>query len=130
MATYLRQSWVVVMMGFNPMLQFMHEEDLAEAVAISVEQGLRGVYNVTGPGEVPLHVAIRETTGKPLPLPEVVARPILGRLFRRGLLNIPPGVIDYIKFPCTISGQRFARETGFQPLFSLKESFQSLQARR
>ena len=130
MATYLRQSWVVVMMGFNPMLQFMHEEDLAEAVAISVEQGLRGVYNVTGPGEVPLHVAIRETTGKPLPLPEIVARPILGRLFRRGLLNIPPGVIDYIKFPCTISGQRFARETGFQPLFSLKESFQSLQARR
>ena len=62
---YLRQARVVVMMGFNPMLQFMHEEDLAEAIALVLEQRLRGVYNVTGPGEVPLRTAIRETGGRP-----------------------------------------------------------------
>lgn len=127
MATYLRQRVVLVMMGFNPMLQFMHEEDLAEALAQTVERGLRGVYNVTGPGEVPLHVAIHETGGTPLALPEFVARPLLGRLFRFGLLNVPPGAIDYIKFPCTISGERFVQATGFRPLFGLREAFRSLQ---
>jgi UDP-glucose 4-epimerase len=127
MATYLRQRLVMVLMGFSPMLQFMHEEDLAEALAQTVEQGLRGVFNVTGPGEAPLLVAIRETGGIPLALPEIVARPLIGRLFRFGLLNVPPGAIDYIKFPCTISGERFVRQTGFHPLFGLKESFRSLR---
>ena len=124
---YLRQPRVVVMMGFNPMLQFMHEEDLAEAIALVLEKRLRGVYNVTGPGEVPLRTAIRETGGRPLPLPEPVARPLLARLFRLGLVRIPPGSIDYIKYPCTIAGERFAEATGFRPLFGLKESFRSLR---
>ena len=123
---YLRQSRVVVMMGFNPMLQFMHEEDLAEAIALVLEKRLRGVYNVTGPGEVPLRTAIRETGGRPLPLPEPVARPLLARLFRLGLVRIPPGSIDYIKYSCGIDGSRFVRETGFRPLFGLKESFRAL----
>jgi UDP-glucose 4-epimerase len=127
MASYLRQSRVVVMMGFNPMLQFMHEEDLAEAIALTLDRRLRGVYNVTGPGEVPLRVAIRETGGRPTPLPEPIARPLLTRLFRMGLVRIPPGAIDYIKYPCTIAGERFATETGFRPLFGLKESFRSLR---
>jgi UDP-glucose 4-epimerase len=125
--SYLRQSRVVVMMGFNPMLQFMHEEDLVEAVALALERRLRGIFNVTGPGEVPLRVAIRETGGRPLPLPEPVARPLLARLFRLGLVRIPPGAIDYIKYPCTIAGERFARETAFRPLFGLKDSFRSLR---
>jgi len=123
---YLRQRRVVVMMGFNPMLQFMHEEDLVEAIALALERRLRGVYNVTGPGEVPLRVAIRETGGRPLPLPEPVARPLLARLFRLGLVRIPPGAIDYIKYSCGIDGSRFVAATGFRPLFGLRESFQAL----
>ena len=50
-------------MGFDPMMQFIHEEDLSEAIALALEHGLQGVFNVTGPGEVPLHTAIRETGG-------------------------------------------------------------------
>ena len=123
---YLGQRRVLVMMGFNPMMQFMHEEDLVEAIALALERRLRGVYNVTGPGEVPLRVAIRETGGRPLPLPEPAARALLSRLFRLGVVRIPPGAIDYIKYPCTIAGERFTRETGFRPLFGLKESFRSL----
>jgi len=125
--TYLRMSRPVTMMGFNPMIQFLHEEDLCEAVALAVEKGLRGVYNVAGPGEVPLRVAIHETGGRVLPLPEPVARPLIRRLFSLGLVRIPPGAIDYIKYPCTIAGERFVRETGFRPLFGLKESFRSLK---
>jgi len=84
-------------------------------------------YNVTGPGEVPLRTAIRETGGRPAAAAEPVARPLLARLFRAGLVRIPPGSIDYIKYPCTIAGERFAEATGFRPLFGLKESFRSLR---
>lgn len=125
--TYLTGRRVIVMAGFNPMLQFIHEEDLTEALALAVENRLRGVYNVAGPGEVPLRVAIRETGGRPLPLPELIARPMIERTFRFGLYPFPPGAIDYIKYPCTISGRHFVEETGFRPLFGLKELFRSIR---
>jgi UDP-glucose 4-epimerase len=118
---------VIVMTGFNPMLQFIHEEDLTEAIALSVEQPIRGAFNVTGAGEVPLRVAIRETGGHPLSLPEIIARPVIGQLYAAGLFPFPAGAIDYIKYPCTISGRRFIQATGFRSAFGLPETFRALR---
>jgi len=124
---YLRQRRVPTVMGFDPMLQFLHEEDVSEAIALALEHGLQGVFNVVGPGEVPLHVAIRETGGHALPVPEPLLRPFYDRLFRWGLTPYPPGALDYLKFPVTLSGRRFVEATAFEPLFGLEEIFQSVQ---
>ena len=124
---YLRESRIPTVMGFDPMMQFIHEEDLSEAIALALEHGLQGVFNVTGPGEVPLHTAIRETGGTALSMPEQIIRPLFQRLFRWGLLPYPPGAIDYLKYPITVSGDRFVDATNFRPLFSLEEIFQSLR---
>ena len=125
--TYLTMRRVIVMTGFNPMMQFIHEEDLAEAVALALERGLRGVFNVTGPGEVPLRTAIRETGGRPLSLPEPIARPVIGGLHAAGLFPFPPGAIDYIKYPCTISGKRFVDAADSRPIFGLRETFRTVR---
>ncbi len=127
MVGFLRMRRVITMMGFDPMLQFMHEEDLIEAMALTVNQEQRGIFNIVGPGEVPLHVAIRETGGNIFPLPEFAARPLIRRLFRLGMFPFPAGAIDYIKYPSTLCGDRFSKETGFRPLFSLKECFRSIR---
>ena len=125
--TYFRLGYVPTILGFNPMTQFIHEEDVSEAIALALEKKLRGVFNVTGPGEVPLKIAIRETGNTPVPLPEPVARTVFGRLFQFGLFHTPPGAIDFIKYPCTVNGKRFVEETGFKPLFTLEETFASVR---
>jgi UDP-glucose 4-epimerase len=124
---YLRQDRVATILGFDPMMQFIHEEDICEAVALTLEQGLQGAFNVTGPGEVPLHVAIRETGGRAIPLPELLIRPLFARLFRWGLWPYPAGAIDYLKYPVTLSGKRFNEATNFRPLFGLEEIFHSIR---
>jgi len=124
---YLREPRVPTVMGFDPMMQFIHEEDLSEAIALALEHGLQGVFNVTGPGEVPLHAAIRETGGTALAIPEPIIRPLFARLFRWGMISYPPGALDYLKFPITVAGDRFVEATGFRPLFGLEETFQSLR---
>lgn len=124
---YLKLAYVPTILGFNPMLQFIHEEDVAEAIARALETGLRGVFNVVGPGAVPLKVAIRETGGTPVPLPETAARATIDRLFRLGLYPLPPAAIDFVKYPCTIDGRRFRQATGFKPLFTLEETFASVR---
>jgi hypothetical protein len=76
---------------------------------------------------VPLHTAIRETGGTAVPMPEPLMRPVFDRMFRLGLIPYPAGAIDYLKFPVTLSGQRFVEATNFRCLFGLEEIFQSLR---
>lgn len=127
---YLRQRFVPTILGFDPMMQFLHEEDLASAILLSIERKLRGVFNVAGPGAVPLHVAVEQTGGSALPLPEVALRPLVRRLFGLGLYPMPPGAIDFIKYPCTVSDARFTAATGFHPRWSLQDIFTRFREER
>jgi UDP-glucose 4-epimerase len=127
MGRYLRQRYVPMIMGFDPMTQFIHEEDVAEAIALSLQRGTHGVYNLVGPEAVPLSVAIRETGGIALPIPETVARFVFGQLFQLGLYHVPPGAIDFVKYPCTLDGRRFVEATGFVPHHSLEDIFASVR---
>jgi len=124
---YLKLRYVPTVVGFNPMMQFIHEEDVAEAIACTLEKNVRGIFNVVGPGLVPLKVAIRETGGTALPLPETIARGAVDRLFRYGLYPLPADAVDFVKYPCTIDGRRFRQATGFRPLFTLEETLRSVR---
>jgi len=124
---YLRQRRVPTVMGFDPMMQFIHEEDVSEAIALTLEHGLQGIFNVVGPGAVPVSVAIREAGATAWPLPELLMRPMIDRLFRWGMVPYPSGAIDYIKYPVTLAGKRFVDATGFRPLFGLEEIFHSVR---
>jgi len=123
---YLKQSRIPTVMGFDPMMQFIHEEDLSEAIALALEHSLQGVFNVTGPGQVPLHTAIRETGGRALPVPEPILRAVFDRAWRWGFQAIPPAALDYLKYPVTVAGDRFIEATNFRCLFELAEIFQSV----
>ncbi len=110
LAAFLRGSRVPTVLGFDPLFQFMHEEDVATAIDLALSKQLRGVYNVSGPSPVPLSVVVRATGRKRIPLPEVFFRTLLGRF---GLPKLPPGALSHIKFPVVVDAAAFRRETGF-----------------
>ena len=56
-------------------VQLIHLEDAGRALVEALRPELKGVYNVTGPGEVPLSAAVRELGHTPIPVPHPVARP-------------------------------------------------------
>jgi UDP-glucose 4-epimerase len=127
MAQYLRTRFVPTIMGFDPMMQFIHEEDVAEAIAVALQSGTHGIFNVVGPGAVPLSVAIEQTGGTAVPIPEPVARLVFGQLFNLGFYHVPPGAFDFVKYPCTLDGRRFRTATGFAPQHSLEDTFASVR---
>jgi UDP-glucose 4-epimerase len=123
---YFHLDLLPTVAGFDPMMQFIHEEDLCEAIAQALEHELRGVFNVTGPGAVPLKCAIRAIGKRRLSLPESLADLLIGQAFRWNMYEFPPSALEFLKYPCTISGQRFADATGFEPQFSLEDIFASV----
>ena len=124
--TYLGFDFVPSVTGFNPMLQFIHEQDLTEALVLAVESELRGTFNVAGPGAVPLKTAIHAAGRRRLSVPEPLAHLIISQLFRLRIYRFPPAAIDFLKYPCTVSGRKFERATGFKPAISLEDTLASV----
>jgi UDP-glucose 4-epimerase len=110
LAAFLRGPRVPVILGFDPLFQFMHEIDTARAIVLTLEKRLRGVYNVAGPQPVPLSVLARAAGRTVIPLPEAVFTFLLGRF---GLPKLPPGAITHIKYPVVVDSSAFRAATGF-----------------
>jgi UDP-glucose 4-epimerase len=124
---YLGLQRVPTVMGFDPMMAFIHEDDLVSALALALEGHLRGVFNVAGPGEVPIHTAIRETGGVIWPAPDPPLSWIFDRLFRLGVWPYPAGMLEYLKYPVSLAGERFVDATGFRCKYGLREIFDSVR---
>ena len=123
---YLRLEVPITLMGFDPMLQLVHEEDACRAMVLALQPGLRGVFNVTGPGEVPLSAVMKALGKRPIALPHLIVRPLLRRAFEAHLTSFPPEEIDHIQYLCVVDGSRFAREAGWAPRYSLRETIRSV----
>jgi UDP-glucose 4-epimerase len=125
-SNYLRLNHPWVVAGFDPMVQLIHVDDAAQVMVHALEPGLRGVYNVVGPGEVPLSIVLRELGRQAIPVPHPLARAALGLFFRYRLANFPPPELDHIQFLCAVDGSRWAKETGWKPEHSMKETIRSV----
>ncbi|MBX7114058.1 MAG: SDR family oxidoreductase [Myxococcaceae bacterium] len=120
----LKRPWL--MAGFDPMVQLIHMDDVAGALVEALAPGHRGVYNVTGPGEVPLSKVFAELGSEPLPVPHLVARPLLSTLFRYRFASFPPEELDHIQFLCAVDGSRWLNETPWRPKLTLRETIRSV----
>jgi UDP-glucose 4-epimerase len=125
-SNYLRLERPVTVLGFDPMVQLIHEEDVCRALALALRAGVRGIYNVTGPGEVPLSAVLAELGRRPVPVPHFLVRLLVKRLFDARLSSFPPGEIDHIQYLCAVDGSRFVRDVGFTPRHSLRETIRSV----
>ncbi len=110
LATFLRGKRVPTLLGFDPLFQFMHEQDVVEALCTTLDKRPRGVFNVAGPQPVPLSMVIKETGRTNIPIPEMVFSMMLGRM---GLPKLPTGALEHIKYPVTVDGSAFKKITGF-----------------
>lgn len=125
-SNYLRLQRPITLAGFDPMVQLIETLDACRAMELALEPGLRGVYNVVGPGEVPLSAALQELERSPLPLPHPLARALVKRLWDARLSNFPPPELDHIHYLCTVDGGRFVKDAGWQPMRTMRETIRSL----
>lgn len=119
LASFIRGKRVPVILGFDPLFQYLHEEDAGRALVLATERGLRGVFNVAGPPPLPLSVVIRLAGRRALPIPEPLFRLALGRF---GFPRLPPGALEHIKYPVVVDWSAFREATGFEPKFDETET--------
>jgi len=122
LATFLRGRRVPLVAGYDPLFQFMHEDDVASAIVLAVEKRPRGVFNVAGPQPLPLSVIVREAQRVPAPLPMAVLRQLIGRF---GLPRLPPGALYHLQYPIVVDARAFQAATGFTHRYNEVQTVQS-----
>ena len=110
LANYLGGQRVPMVLGFDPLFQFMHTEDAAEAILATVDEKLSGIYNVAGPSPIPLSELIRGV-GKPaVPIPGPILPYCLGKM---GLSRLPRASLSHLKYPIVITDDLFRQHSNF-----------------
>ncbi len=111
LATFLSRRRTPTILGFDPLFQFLEEEDVVEALWLTVKARLHGVFNVAGPQPLPLSLVIKETGRVRLPLPGALLRRVVGRA---GLPTLAPGALNHLKYPVVVDASPFQEATGFK----------------
>lgn len=121
-SNYLRLQNPLTIMGFDPMIQVIHERDVVRAIKLALRPGVRGIFNLRGPGELPLSHLLAMAGRTPRAVAAPVARLALSQLFRFRLASFPAPEIDHIRYLCMVDDTRAREVLGFRPIHTLEDA--------
>ena len=120
MSNFLRMRQVPHLMGFNPMTQFIHEDDLTEALYRAQEGEATGIFNLTGKEAVPWRTALSLCQAQTFPLPSSLVAAYL-----KVSSVFPEYMINFFKYPCVIGDRAFQKAFHFAPQVGIHETLWS-----
>lgn len=125
MSRLLSSKVAPVLAGFSPMMQFIHLDDMADAIVLAYGKLRRGVYNVAPKDWIAYQDALEQCNCIRIPLPSIP--PILPRLITQlaGFKMFPSFLVNYFKYPVIIDGTLFEETFGFKAKRPLKEIFRT-----
>lgn len=126
MTRFLRDEEALVLMGFDPMMQVIHEADVVGALAYAVVHDVPGVFNVAADGAMPLW-RLMGLAGK-------VAVPIFHPLAYLSVSLFGPRMapidVDYLRYPCVADLHRMRHELMFLPEYTADEALREFAAQQ
>ncbi len=123
---YLRLEHPITVMGFDPMIQLIHVEDVVAAIERALTPGVRGVFNIAGPSPVPLSLLFEKMGKVPRPLPEPMARMMLKAGWSLKMSDWPVPELDHIKFVCMVDDSLAREKLGFEHAYTLERILDDL----
>jgi UDP-glucose 4-epimerase len=122
----LRSGLCPKIFGFDPLMQFIDEKDLARALILALENPVPGIFNVAGEGVVALSHAIRHAQAMAIPVPPVVSASLVRIMAEVSGIPFPPYLLEYFKYPTVISDDLFRKTFGYQPKVKTVQSLRNL----
>jgi nucleoside-diphosphate-sugar epimerase len=104
-------------------VQFVHLDDLADAVDLARREGLDGPFNVAPDGWIRSDELSRLAgRGPRIRLPERVSHRLARWRWKLGLTSTPPGVVAYRVSPWVVANDRL-RAAGWTPEYTNEEAY-------
>lgn len=123
--TFLQRPIIFTVMGYDPLFQVVHEEDVIRAFLSAIEKDFPGVFNIVGEGVLPLSKALRLAGKIFIPVPAPLLYPIVQAMWYLDLFPAPASRLDFLKYLQVADGEKARKAMGFIPRYSTKEALLS-----
>ncbi|MHB8719348.1 MAG: NAD-dependent epimerase/dehydratase family protein [Candidatus Dormibacteria bacterium] len=122
---------IPTVLGFDPRLQFLDEDDAVDALLHALRSRRPGVYNVAGPGVVVLSqaVAVMGAVSAPL-IPFLGGTHVLRALERSGLVDFPAEFARLLKYGRVVDTTKLRVDLGFTPRRTTLDTVKEYARRR
>lgn len=120
---WFRRPVVPSLLGYDPLMQFIHENDALEALHRVCFNDYRGTFNIVGRGVIPLSYALRLAGKIKLPVLSSLAYPLVQVLWNFQTVPVPAQLLDYFKYLWVADGEKAKRIMDFEAQRSSKEAF-------
>lgn len=104
--------------GYDPPMQFLHEEDLQRLLVWAVKNQPTGVYNVAGRDTIRYSRLVSCIRKKALWLPPGLIYPAQSLIWKLRMMPFPPSILDFIRYPWVADTKKF--ESAFD--FAIKHT--------
>lgn len=129
-ASFFTLPVVPRVVGFDPRLQFCHEEDAVEVLERSSTTSKPGIYNVAGPGILYLTQCIRLAGRAPAAVPLPLVNAVAGALRRSRRVDFSPEQLRFLQFGRVGDITRLVERFGYEPRYSTREAFEDFIGKR
>ena len=114
-----------MVLGFDPRLQFVHEDDIVGCLEHAVRNELDGVFNCAGDGVLALS-EVSDLLGKPFaPVLPPIATGLAAGVVKRAGVRMPAEVQRQMRFGRAVDNRRF-KATGYRYRYTTRETIQRL----
>ncbi len=110
----LSRPVVPAVLGYDPLLQFLHPDDAISALLHLWQQEARGAFNVVGDGVLPLSHVLTRLRRLPLLLPARLGQSLAATLWRAQLAEMPQHFFGFLRWGWLADDAKI-RATGFAP---------------
>lgn len=121
---WLRQPFHAEFGLGDPPLQFVHVDDVAQALITLLDGRHPGAFNVTADG----YISVREASDliglKSRRVPYKVMKRVAAALWRLRASEAPAGQLEFVIHPWVASNEKLKRTTGWAPQFTSREVFE------
>jgi UDP-glucose 4-epimerase len=117
---FFRSPIAPTLMGYDPLMQLLHEDDAVDAFKLAVDDDHAGEFNIAGEGVLPYSTLLALLGRVPAPVPWFLATPLAHALWMTQAMETPPGYVDFLRYGCVADGSRARRELGFLPRYDIR----------
>jgi UDP-glucose 4-epimerase len=120
---------VPTVLGFDPRMQFCHEDDALEVLRLATLSDRPGTFNVAGTGVLLLSQVLRRLARPGVPVP-AAAVSVGGRLLRRlGLADFSPEQMRFLEHGRIVDTTALREVFGYTPHFSTAQALANADTR-
>lgn len=122
---YLRRPFITTVMGFDPLLQFVHEDDMIRAFMLTIEKDSPGIFNITGDGVLPLSRVIKICGKVNVRVFQMGFKTLVQLMWYADIAPAPSSHVNFLRYLYVADGTKARKILGFVPKFSTKEALLS-----